>query len=583
MRKTKIVCTLGPATDSREVLNDLIIGGMNVARLNFSHGSHEEHGKRADMVKELREELGRPVAILLDTKGPEIRLGKFKDGKVQLKAGEKFVLTTEECEGTSERAYINCKILPTKVGVGTRILIDDGLLALEVISVTDTDISCSIVDGGPVSNNKSVNVPGVKLGLQYLSERDIADIKFAIDNDFDFIAASFVRGAEDVFDIQKILDDNGGRGIHVIAKIENLEGVENIDEIIKASDGIMIARGDMGVEINFEELPRIQKMIIKKTYTAGKKCITATQMLESMTSNPRPTRAEISDVANAIYDGTSAIMLSGETSVGKYPVQALAAMCRIAEHTENAIHYKKRFSQAEPGELANITDAISYATCSTAHRLDASSIITVTKTGSTARFISKYRPETPIIGCAMDARVYRQLAMSWGVCPVLTLEMEGTDELFDHAVDQAISTGLISIGDLVVLTAGIPLGIAGTTNLIKVHTVGHVLVRGLGITAKSVVGNLCVCRDEVEALRKFEDGDILVIPQTSNALMKVLRKTSGIITDAGGATSHAATVGLLLDIPVICGAANATTILKSGSTVTIDASKGLVYSGVTNV
>ncbi len=583
MRKTKIVCTLGPATDVPEVLEALIAGGMNVARLNFSHGSHEEHGKRVEMVKNMREKLGKPVALLLDTKGPEIRFGKFIDGKALLAKNDIFTLSTVECEGTAHEAYINCPTLPQKVGAGNRILLDDGLLELEVVSVSETAISCRVLVGGPISNNKSLNVPGVKLGLRYLSDRDIADIRYGVENGFDYIAASFVRCADDVFDVLRIVEEAGGHGIHIISKIENSEGVENIDEIIKVSDGIMIARGDMGVEINYEELPRIQKMIIKRTVSEGKKSITATQMLESMTNNPRPTRAEISDVANAIYDGTSAIMLSGETSIGKYPVEALAAMRRIAESTESAIHYKKRFSQVEFGGLANVTDAISYATCSTAHSLGAKAIVTVTKSGTTARYISKYRPETPIIGCTTDQRVFRQLSLSWGVCPVLTEDMAGTDDLFDHAIEQSLSTGLISLGDMVVLTAGVPLGVSGTTNLIKVHTVGHVLVRGIGVTRNSAVGQVCVCKNEEDALSNFNEGDILVIPETTNELMRILKKTSGIITDIGGASSHAATVGLLLDIPVICNTQNATSILRSGSTVTIDAARGLVYSGITKV
>lgn len=581
MRKTKIICTLGPAVEDENILRKIIEEGMDVARLNFSHGSHDEHLERVEALKKVRKEVGKPVALLLDTKGPEIRLGRFEEGRVALNAGDRFTLTAEEIPGTKEKVSISYKNLPRYVKKGDRILIDDGLVELVVSETTEADIICDVMNSGVIKDNKSINVPGIKLDMPYLNEKDVQDIKFAIEHDFDYIAASFTRSASDIIEIKKLLEENGGQDIQIIAKIENGEGVENIDEILMASDGIMVARGDMGVEIDFNELPRIQKLLIKKAMFHGKKSITATQMLDSMISKPRPTRAEINDVANAIYDGTSAIMLSGETSVGKYPVESVRTMAKIAESTEVAIHYKKRFHQMELTEtISNVTNAISHATCTTAHDLDAAAIITLTVSGTTARMISKFRPACPIIGCTTNEKVCRQLSMSWGVVPVLFEEKNNSDELFEHAVEKAVETGLVKSGDLVVLTAGLPLGIPGMTNILKVHIVGDILLRGIGINQKSAVGTLCVCKNEEEALNNFNGGEILVIPETSNKLMSILKRARGIITEKGDITSHAAIVGLSLDIPVICGARHATQLLRSGITVTIDAGTGTVYSGI---
>jgi len=583
MRKTKIICTLGPAVDDEKILRSIIEEGMDVARLNFSHGSYEEHLNRVNLFKKVRKEVGKPVAMLLDTKGPEIRLGIFDGGGVELEANETFILTTQEILGNKEKVTVSYDKLPRYVKKGDRILLDDGLIELIVNETTDTDIICQIINGGTIKDKKGVNVPGVKLDMPYLSKKDIEDIKFAIKHDFDYIAASFTRRAKDIIDIKTILEENGGQDIQIIAKIENQEGVDNIDEILMVSDGIMVARGDMGVEIDYNELPRIQKMLIKKAMLHGKKSITATQMLDSMIFKPRPTRAEINDVANAIYDGTSAIMLSGETSIGKYPVESVRTMAKIAESTEASIHYKKRFRQMELTEsISNVTNAISHATCTTAHDLDAAAIITLTVSGTTARMISKFRPACPIIGCTTNEKVCRQLSMSWGVIPVLFEEKESSDELFEHAVEKAVETGLVKSGDLVVLTAGLPLGIPGMTNILKVHIVGNILLRGTGVTKKTAIGTLCVCKNEEEALENFNEGEILVIPETTNNLMGLLRRAKGIITEKGGLTSHAAIVGLSLDIPVICGAEHATQILRSGITVTIDASTGIVYSGAKN-
>lgn len=571
---------MGPSTADDNVLRELMLAGMNVARQNFSHGDHESHLKTFQQVKRIREELDLPVASLLDTKGPEVRVKLFRDGKAELKDGQEFVLTTREVEGNENEVSITYKNLAHDIDVGTVILADDGLIEMKVvdISVSDAgdDIKCRIVHGGSLSNNKSCNFPGAKLSMPYVSERDRSDIIFGIETGFDFIAASFVSCDADILEIRKILEENGGKDIKIIAKIENQEGVDNIDDILRVSDGIMVARGDMGVEIPFEKIPQIQKMLIEKGYNAGKQVITATQMLESMIKNPRPTRAETTDVANAIYDGTSAIMLSGETAAGLYPVEAVKTMARIAETTENNINYSKRFRAREVDSAENVTNAISHATVTTALDLNAKAILTVTTTGGTAKLLSKYRPNRPILSCTPNVRTWRQLNLSWGVVPLMSRLMDTTDDLFNHAVECAVNAGYLDNGDLVVITAGVPLGISGTTNLMKVHVVGDVLVRGEGVTEKSVTAPLCVARTEEEAVRNFVNGDILVMPETDNSIMRILRAASGIITEKAGKDSHAAVVGLSLDIPVIVGAENATQILKSGTTVTMDGSKGIV-------
>jgi pyruvate kinase len=579
MRKTKIVCTLGPSTDDESVLRQMMLSGMNIARFNFSHQTYEDHKRRLDMLKKLRKELNLPIPALLDTKGPEIRIGLFKNKSTVLKEGQQFTLTTRDVEGDNSIVSVSFKGLPEDVSVGNHILIDDGLIDLVVEQINGTDVICTVLNGGKISNNKGVNLPGVKVSLPFVSEKDRNDLLFGIKNGFDFVAASFTQTPSDIIQIKSILENNGGSNIRVIAKIENAEGVENIDEILKVADGVMVARGDMGVEIPFEEIPRIQKMLIKKGYNAGKLVITATQMLDSMTVNPRPTRAEVTDVANAIYDGTSAIMLSSETAAGKYPVEVVKTMSRIAERTESDIDYAKKLAQRKQEHAQNVTNAISHATCTTAQDLGAAAILTVTKSGQTARFISKYRPTCPIIGCTPDEQVYRQLNLSWGVIPLMTKELNNTDELFDNAVGNAVKNGLLKNGDLVVITAGVPLGVSGTTNLMKVQIVGNALVRGHGIVHASVCGNLCVCKDEAEAREKFREGDIIVIPKTSNAIMPLIKKSSGIIAEQDGISSHAAVVGFTLDLPVIVGAKGATQILKSGTTVILDGTRGIVFNG----
>lgn len=471
MRKTKIVCTLGPSTDNEGVLKQMMIEGMNVARCNFSHGTYDEHKKRMDMVKKLRKEVDKPVAILLDTKGPEVRVKDFKEGKVTLEEGQLFTLTAEEVEGTKDKVSVTYNRLYEDLEVGMRVLIDDGLIEMKVEKVDKSDIVCRVLNGGVVSNHKGVNVPDVDLSMPYISDKDREDILFGISQDVDFIAASFVQKKEDILQLRKLLEKNGGEDIKIISKIENAQGVANIDDIIEVSDGIMVARGDMGVEIPYEEVPVIQKKIIKKVYRAGKQVITATQMLESMIKNPRPTRAETTDIANAVYDGTSAIMLSGETAAGAYPVEAVRTMVRIAERTEQDVDYRKRFFEFEREANPDITDAICHATCTTALDLNAKAIVTVTKSGRSARMVSRYRPESDIIGCATTEKVCRQLSLSWGVTPLLIKEEQEVFNLFDKAIMAAKKIGLLDKGDLTVITSGVPIGFSGTTNMIKVQIV----------------------------------------------------------------------------------------------------------------
>lgn len=472
MRKTKIVCTIGPATDDENILREMMLAGMNVARFNFSHGDYATHEKRFREIVRLRTELQLPIATMLDTRGPEVRLRKFVDDKpVEIFDGDLYTLTTLDVPCTNEVGSITFPKLPQDVSIGTRILINDGLVELLVEKINKTDIICRVIHGGTLSNNKSINVPGVQLSMPYLSDADMSDLEFGAKMGYDFIAASFVRTSADINYLRKFTHSLGWFNVRIIAKIENLEGVQNIDEILEVSDGIMVARGDMGVEIPFEQIPAIQKELISKGYNAGKQVITATQMLESMISNPRPTRAEITDVANAIYDGTSAIMLSGETAAGQFPVEVVRTMDLIAATTEENIDYKHAFDIRKESVNASIAEGIAHATVTTAHDLNAKAIITVTKRGHTARLISKYRPAFPIIGCTTDEENQRQMNMSWGVTPLVIDEETNTDTLFAKAVAAAKEHGIVQDGDLVVITAGVPLGITGMTNLMKVERI----------------------------------------------------------------------------------------------------------------
>lgn len=580
MRKTKIICTLGPSTDNEQVLRELMLNGMDVARFNMSHQTHEYHLERIKLVKRLRDELNLPIAMLLDTKGPEIRTGTFKDKKVFLETNQTFTLVTNESiEGDENHCSISFSGLYDDVNIGSKILIDDGLIELKVIEKKDGGIICTVINGGYVSSNKGINVPNITLSLPFLSDRDRDDIKFGVENDFDFIAASFTRSAQDIEDLKDELEKNHCKNIKIIAKIENSDGINNIDEIVRVSDGIMVARGDLGVEVPLEEIPVLQKQLIKKAFDAGKQVITATQMLDSMIKNPRPTRAETTDVANAIYDGTSGIMLSGETAAGLYPVESVKTMSLIAERTEMDIDYIGRFEKACRNERPNVTSAISHATCTTAHDLGATAIMTVSKSGKTASMISKYRPQCMIVGGTTSKKVWRQMNILWGVKPIMVEEKQNTDDLFNHVIEVAEREGLVKNGDIAVITAGIPLGISGTTNMLKVHLVGDILASGTTVVGNGIAcGSLCVCNTEDEAIEKFRDGDILVLPKTSNRVLPLIKKASGVITEINGSTSHAAIACLALGKPVIVGAENATRLLKDGTTVTMDAGKSIVFS-----
>ena len=575
IRKTKIVCTMGPNLFEKGLIADLMKAGMNVARFNFSHGSYESHKAYHDEVCRTAQELGLPVATLLDTKGPEVRVRSFRDGRVTLQPGQLFTLTTDEVEGDETRVSITYKNLPQDVKVGNAILIDDGLIGMQVEKIEGGDIICRVSNGGVVSNNKGVNIPNVHLSMPFISEKDRGDILFAIQEGFDFIAASFTRCADDILQIRRILQENGGNGISIIAKIENMEGVENIDEILRVVDGVMVARGDLGVEVPLEDVPALQKELIQRSLALGKPVITATQMLDSMIKNPRPTRAEATDVANAIYDGTSAIMLSGETAVGAYPVEAVQTMVRIALAAEADLKNIRGFTRA--GAVStDVTNAISHATVTSAQDLNASAIITVSMSGSTPRTISRYRPRSVIVGCTSNPRVWRQMGLYWGTVPLMIQTESSTDALFEHAVDAAVAAGIVHDGELVVLTAGVPLGISGTTNLMKVHVVGRMLVKGMGLHGARKTAPLCVIRDLEADAPTFDDGDVIVCKQTSSAMYALLRKAGGLVLEDANPEGHGAIVGMTLDIPVIIGAQHATEILKSGAVVTIDGQKGTV-------
>ena len=580
MRKTKIICTLGPSTDKDGVLRELVANGMNVARFNFSHGSHEEHKGRLDNLKAIRAELGKPVAALLDTKGPEIRLKEFKNGVEMLEAGQTFTLTTREVESTKEICSITYKDLPQDVHEGGTIMLDDGLIKLRITNVTDTDITCEVLNSGKIKNKKGVNVPGVHLSMPYLSQRDRDDIIFGVQQGFDFIAASFVRTAQDVYDIRNLLNEYDSN-IRIIAKIENREGVNNIDSILAAADAVMVARGDLGVEIDFTELPGIQKSVIDRSFSFGKPIVTATQMLDSMMVNPRPTRAEISDVANAIYDGTSAIMLSGETAAGAYPVEALKTMSAIAERTENEVHYRdNRLVDASNGQIS-VSDATAHAACLTAKDVNASAIVTVSESGNTARLLSKDRPAQPIIACVMNEQVQRQLAISWGITPLMMALAHSTDELIEMSTNLAKENGYLHDGELAVVTAGVPVGVSGTTNMIKIHMIGNCLATGVGIGPEgsalaNATGKACVCHNLDELRAKFKPGMVLVVPSTSNEMLSYVRDAAAIVVEEPGLNSHAAIAGKALLKPTIVGAAGATSHIRDGLMVAVDCAHGSV-------
>ena len=575
MKKTKMVCTLGPASDSKEILTKMIQGGLNVARLNFSHGSHEEHAGRIQRIKEVRKELNIPVALMLDTKGPEIRTGDLKEGKVTLETGKKIVLTSEQIEGDADRVSVSYEGLPDDLSVGNKILIDDGLIELNVDRIDETEIYCSIDNGGVLGSKKSVNIPNVEINLPGLTPKDESDLIFGIKQKVDFVAASFVRKPQDVIAIRKVLENNGGGNIQIISKIENREGVEKIDRILAVSDGIMVARGDLGVEIPAEEVPLVQKSIIKKCNLLGKPVITATQMLDSMIRNPRPTRAEVGDVANAVFDGTDAVMLSGETAAGAYPVQAVETMANIVEKTERSEEYINR-QKPEHGELT-ITNAVSEAAVQIAANLDATAIIAATSSGHTPRMLSKYRPECTILAVSDKVSTVRRLTLSWGVYCMYMTELRDTDSMVHDSVQAAVELGVVKIGDLAVVAAGVPLGVQGNTNMIKVHTVGNAIMSGIGIGDKPVTGYAKLINEDNAS--EFKEGDILVVKSLSPDISWILDKAAAIITEEGGLSSEGAIAGLHYNIPVIVGVEKALEIIGHGKLISVDPKRGMVYQG----
>ncbi len=583
MKRTKIVCTVGPSTDKPGVLEAMLRAGMNVARFNFSHGTHEDHGKRMKQVREAAAAVKVPVAIMLDTKGPEIRLGTFVDKKVTLQTGARFTLTARDIPGTVEIVTVNYKGLPQEVAAGQTILLADGLVSLLIEKVNGTDIVTTVQNTGEISNFKRVAVPDVQLGLPFLSEQDVKDLLFGIEQGVDFIAASFVQKTADVLAIRRVLETRGA-DCHIIAKIENAAGVKNIDEILTVADGVMVARGDLGVEIPTEDVPIVQKMLIKRCNQAGKPVITATQMLESMMVNPRPTRAEATDVANAIMDGTDAIMLSGETASGKYPAEAVSMMATLAKRTEAALSYgEMSMARSSSCALITTTDAISHATVQVAYELNAAAIVTSTESGYTARMVSKYRPQAVIVAVTPKEKFVRRMLLLWGVMPVFVPQSSNTDEMMSNAVAGAMASGWVKTGDLVVITAGIPVGITGTTNMIRVHTVGQVLLRGTGIGQRKVTGEVCVVSTLEEITGKFKPGQILVVNSVMDEMAPEAAKALAIIAEEGGLTSQAAIVGVSFGIPVIVGVEGAMEKLSDGMVITADTERGLIYKGEIHV
>jgi len=582
-RKTKIVATLGPATGEIDIMKSLIKAGMNTARINFSHGTYESHEIIINKLKAAREELCAPIALMLDTKGPEIRIKSFANGDVSLKKGQKFTLTTDDVPGDETIVSVTYAGLPDDLNIGSRILLDDGLIELKVTSINGNNIDCIIVNDGELGNNKGVNLPETNVSLPSLTDKDIEDIKFGIKMGFDFLAASFVRTPKDVLEIRQILEENDGLHIQIIAKIENREGVDNLEGILEVCDGIMVARGDMGVEIRPEEVPLIQKHMITKANMAGKIVITATQMLESMINNPRPTRAEASDVANAIFDGTDAIMLSGETAKGAYPVEAVKMMDRIARRVEDSIDYANPLwrRQHRP-DVINVTNAITYATCSMSADLDAACIVTVTKTGFTGRMVAKYRPDCPILVVAVDEIVWRRMSLVWGIETMIAGMVDNDEELFEVAGKCAMDSGLAKSGDVIVIVAGVPVGITGSTNLVKVQVVGNVLAKGKGIGKGSVVGKTAVIKPNEDAGRAFQEGDILIAAQTNDDMMDYVRKAGAVVvgTDQNLDHTHTEIACKALKKPLIICNERVVDHIRSGITVTIDCDAGFVYNGV---
>jgi pyruvate kinase len=585
MRKTKIVCTIGPASESVETLVQLMEAGMDVARLNFSHGDFAEHGARIANIRKAAEKAGKTVAILLDTKGPEIRTGNFKDGQAHLEKGDTVYVTMKEIEGTAARFTVTYGGLINDVHAGSKILLDDGLIELEVLDIDheNAEIKTTALNSGIIKNKKGVNVPNVKVNLPGMTEKDADDIEFGIEQGVDFIAPSFIRRPSDVLEIKELLEKHDATHIQIIPKIENQEGVDNIDTILEASNGIMVARGDLGVEIPAEDVPLVQKELIRKCNNVGKPVITATQMLDSMQRNPRPTREEASDVANAILDGTDAIMLSGETAAGEYPIESVQTMSSIASKTETGLDHRTIVKKRSKSVEMTMTDAMSQSVTHTAMNLGVSAVITPTESGHTARMISKYRPKAPIIAVTVSDVVNRQLSLVWGVYAVKGSQAHSTDEMLDIAIDRGLSTGHFKRGSKVIITAGVPVGESGTTNLMKVHVIGDVITRGQGIGRRSAYGKAVVAKTARESIANMQEDCILVTYGTERDMMPAIEKASGIVTEEGGLTSHAAVVGLSLGIPVIVGVKDLFDHVANGQDITIDSAKGDIYQGHASV
>ncbi|MEX5913975.1 pyruvate kinase [Staphylococcus ureilyticus] len=585
MRKTKIVCTIGPASESEEMLEKLIKAGMNVARLNFSHGDHAEHKARIDRIREVSQRLGKTVAILLDTKGPEIRTHNMKDGAIELEKGTEVIVSMTEVEGTPEKFSVTYDNLINDVQEGSYILLDDGLIELQVkqIDKANGEVVCDVLNTGELKNKKGVNLPGVKVSLPGITDKDAEDIKFGISENIDFIAASFVRRPSDVLDIRKLLEDGKNTNISIIPKIENQEGIDNIKEILEVSDGLMVARGDMGVEIPPESVPMVQKDLIRQCNKLGKPVITATQMLDSMQRNPRATRAEASDVANAIYDGTDAVMLSGETAAGLYPEEAVKTMRNIAISAEAAQDYKRLLSDRTKLVQTSLVNAIGVSVAHTALNLNVKAIVAATESGSTARTISKYRPKSDIIAVTPHAETARQCALVWGIHPVVKKGRKTTDAMLNTAVATAVETEKVQNGDLIIITAGVPTGEKGTTNMMKLHLVGDELAKGQGIGRNSVVGNTLVVNDASELEGKDLSETVIVTTSVDETLVPYIEKASGLIAEESGITSPSAIIGLEKGIPTIVGVENATKEIQNDILITVDANQGKVFEGYANV
>lgn len=585
MKKTKIVSTLGPASNSVETIAKLIEAGANVFRFNFSHGNHEEQLSRMNMVREAIKLTGKDVAILLDTKGAEIRttVQGTESGKIEFNIGDIVRISMDgEHVGSKEKIAVTYPGLYDDVHVGGHVLFDDGLIDMKILEKDEAnrELVAEVQNAGILGSRKGVNAPGVSISLPGITEKDAADIRFGLDNDINFIAASFVRKAQDVLEIREILEEKNMTHVQIFSKIESQEGIDNIDEILKVSDGIMVARGDMGVEIPAEMVPMVQKTIIKKCNAAGKAVITATQMLESMQHNPRPTRAEASDVANAVFDGTDATMLSGESANGQYPVEAVSTMARINMEAEKQLA-KIGTYKIDNFDKTDVTETIGRAVATAAKNLGVKTIVAATESGHTAKMISKYRPDADILAVTFDERTKRGLMLNWGVYPTVTEKPTTTDEMFELATKKAVELGFAKEGDLILITAGVPVGERGTTNVMKVQLIGSKLVEGQGVGSRSVVANAVVAKTAEEAIANAKDGMVLVVPTTDKEFMPAIEKASALVVEDGGLTSHAAVVGIAKDLPVIVGAKGATSAVKDGEVVTVDSRRGIVYRGET--